>query len=471
MEARTPPHTSLDFGRGCPFQPLPYHSAPPHTTMIDPRQVHDTLRQHQLTDGFPFVMDLEKSQGSWIYDARSGKRYLDFFTCFASWPIGYNHPGTLEEKFRRDIELTGRNKPANSDLYTTHMAEFVHAFATKVTPSQFPYHFWVSGGALAVENALKVAFDWKAQKVGPQNCNDGNDLVILHFKAAFHGRSGYTMSLTNTVADKVALFPKFQWPRVHNPGIVFDLDGNIANDIEAEEARACQDIEAAFECYAGRIAAIILEPMQGEGGDVHFRPEFFQKLRQYADQHEALLIYDEVQTGFFGSGKPWLWQTKGVEPDVVAFGKKTQVCGLYAGKRVDEVPNNVFHRSSRINSTWGGNLVDMVRCHKFIDIILEEKLDQNIAARGEQMVQGLRAIAREKGGMENVRGVGSLVAFTLDSAETRDAMIQAMMERELLVLASGPKAIRFRLPLVVTADEVDTALERTSEALSTLVGA
>ncbi len=438
--------------------------------MIDPKKVHETLSRHQLADGFPFVMDLERSQGSWIYDSREDKRYLDFFTCFASWPVGYNHPGTLEDSFRREIELAGRNNPANSDLYTTQMADFVEAFATRVTPEGFPYNFWVAGGSLAVENAMKVAFDWKAHKVGVDNCNDGNDLVILHFKAAFHGRSGYTMSVTNTVHDKVALFPKFDWPRVHNPGIIFDLDGNIANDIEAEEARACEDIEAAFKKYKNRIAGILIEPMQGEGGDVHFRPEFFQKLRDFADQSEALLIFDEVQTGFFGSGKPWLWQTKGVAPDVVAFGKKTQVCGLYAGKRVDEVPENVFHKSSRINSTWGGNLVDMVRCRKFIDIILGEKLDENITKRGEQMVQGLRSIAREKGFVENVRGVGSLVAFTLDSPEMRDSMIQSMQERELLVLASGPQAIRFRLPLVVTEEEVNMALERTADALGALVG-
>ncbi|MCB9909319.1 MAG: L-lysine 6-transaminase [Planctomycetes bacterium] len=439
--------------------------------MIDPKAVHATLAKHQLADGFPFVMDLERSQGSWIYDSRANRRYLDFFTCFASWPIGYNHPGTLEESFRREIELAGRNNPANSDLYTTQMADFVEAFATQVTPAEYPYHFWVAGGALAVENALKVAFDWKAHKVGVDQVHDGNDLVILHFKAAFHGRSGYTMSLTNTVKDKVALFPKFDWPRVHNPGIVFDLDGNIANDIEAEEAKACAEIEAAFQKYPGRIAGILIEPMQGEGGDVHFRTEFLAKLRQYADQHEALLLFDEVQTGFFGSGKPWLWQIKGVAPDVVAFGKKTQVCGIYASKRVDEVPDNVFHHSSRINSTWGGNLVDMVRCRKFIEIILAEKLGDNVAARGEELIQGLRGIAREKGNISNVRGVGSLVAFTLDSPETRNAMIKAMRERELLVLPSGPQAIRFRLPLVVSAEEVNQALERTSEALSTLVGA
>jgi len=433
--------------------------------MIDAKNVHDTLRRHQLTDGYPFVMDLERSHGSWLHDAVTGDEYLDFFTCFASWPVGYNHPATMDPEFRAEIELVARNKPASSDLYTEHMARFVDAFATKATPEGFDHHFWISGGALAVENTLKVAFDWKAQKIGAEAADDGNALVILHFRQAFHGRSGYTMSLTNTVPDKIALFPKFDWPRVHSPAIEFDLEGGIANDIEAEEARACQEIEAAFAKYSGRVAGIILEPMQGEGGDNHFRTEFLQKLRDYADQNEALLIFDEVQTGFFGSGKPWLWQHSGVRPDVVAFGKKTQICGLYAGPRVDEIENNVFVRSSRINSTWGGNLVDMVRCRKFLEIITGDDLASNVAARGEQLVAGLRSIAKDKGSLSNVRGIGSLCAFTLESPEARDGMLKRLQEHKVLALASGEQAIRFRMPLIVSAGEIDTALERITDAL------
>jgi L-lysine 6-transaminase len=433
--------------------------------MINAKEVHATLRRHQLTDGYPFVIDLERSHGSWLHDAVTGEEHLDFFTCFASWPIGYNHPATLEADFQAEIGLVARHKPANSDLYTTQMAEFVEAFATQVTPEGFEHHFWVSGGALAVENAIKVAFDWKAHKMGVERAEDGNALVILHFRQAFHGRSGYTMSLTNTVPDKIALFPKFDWPRVHNPAVEFDLDGNICNDIEASEARAIQEIEAAFECYGDRVAAILLEPMQGEGGDNHFRTEFLQKLREYADDKEALLIYDEVQTGFFGSGKPWLWQHSGVRPDVVAFGKKSQVCGVYAGPRVDEVPENVFRRSSRINSTWGGNLVDMVRSRKFIEVITGEGLADNVAVRGAQLVEGLRGLARDKSGISNVRGVGSLVAFTLESPAARDAMLTRLGERKLLALASGEQAIRFRTPLVVTAEEIDTALGRIADAM------
>ena len=218
------------------------------------------------------------------------------------------------------------------------------------------------------------------------------------------------------------------------------------------------------------MAGILIEPMQGEGGDNHFRPEFLQKLRDYADEHEALLIFDEVQTGFFGSGKPWLWQHKGVAPDVVAFGKKTQICGIYAGHRVDEIEDNVFRMSSRINSTWGGNLVDMVRCRRFIEIIEAEGLAENIATVGERILRGLRAIARDSDAFGNVRGVGSLIAFTFDDTAARDRMLSALFERKMLALASGPHSVRFRLPLNLAADEADEMVSRVAACLPALTG-
>jgi L-lysine 6-transaminase len=434
--------------------------------MIPASQVHATLKRHMLADGMPIVFDLEKSRGPWLRDAITGEDYLDFFTCFASWPIGYNHPALFERDFLARLQAASVNNPSNADLYTTLQAEFVETFATQVTPAGFPHHFWVSGGALAVENALKTAFDWKARKIGIERLgDDGASLAVLHFKSAFHGRSGYTLSLTNTVPAKTALFPKFPWPRVHNPAIEFDLEGGIGNDVPAEEERAGREIEAAFEKHKDRIAAIIIEPMQGEGGDNHFRPEFLARLRKVADEKEALLVFDEVQTGFFGSGKPWMWQHHGVAPDVVAFGKKTQVCGIYASPRVDEVEDNVFRVPSRINSTWGGNLADMVRCRKFIEIIRGEKLAENVARQGERFVQGLRGLARERGGITNVRGIGSLVAFTLESPEARKRMLDTLRSKRLLALASGERAIRFRMPFVVSAAEIDAALERVVDAL------
>ena len=441
-------------------------TATPAVHGIAATSVHEVLRRHQLVDGYDVVLDLERSHGAWLYDARTESEFLDCFTCFASWPVGYNHPMLQTPEFLAKVRAVATANPANSDLYTREMAGFVEAFATRATPSGFPYHFWVAGGALAVENALKTAFDWKARKLGRTDFGaDVNDLVILHLRDAFHGRSGYTLSLTNTVPDKIGLFPKFDWPRVHNPTIEFGPDGEVANDIAAEEARACAEIEAAFAQHGDRIAAILLEPLQGEGGDNHFRPEFFRALRDYADSREALLIYDEVQTGFWGSGKPWLWQHHDVAPDIVAFGKKTQVCGIYCSERIDEVADNVFQMSGRINSTFGGNLTDMVRCHRFLDIIEAEGLGENAVVRGAELLAGLRALARETGGFSNVRGVGSLIAFTLPAAAERDALMASLAAQKVMALKSGSSSIRFRLPLVIAADEIVELLSRVRAAL------
>lgn len=434
--------------------------------MIGPDVVHQTLQKYQLADGLPIVLDLERSSGVWMHDARTGRRYLDAFSFFASWPMGYNHPKLMDPVFQAELLRAASTNVTNSDIYTTEMAGFVAAFGGRVTPPGFPHHFWVAGGALAVENALKTAFDWKARRLGRTAfTSEVEDLVVLHFRRAFHGRSGYTLSLTNTRPDKVGLFPKFRWPRVHNPAVVFDLDGGVANDIEAEEERAAAEIEAAFAAHPGRVAAIIIEPMQGEGGDNHFRGEFLARLRHFADEQEAMLIFDEVQTGFYGSGKAWWWQHSGVAPDVVAFGKKTQVCGIYASPRVDEVKDNVFSLPSRINSTWGGNLADMVRCRRFIEIIEEDGLADHVTAMGDRLLAGLRDIARRTGGFTSPRGRGSLVAVTLDAPEKRDRLLKEMYARELVLLPSGESSIRFRLPFVIAPAEIDEILDRVEASL------
>jgi len=436
---------------------------------VSPQDVHSVLRKYQLVDGYNLVVDLDKSHGVWIHDSASGNDYLDAFTCFASWPLGFNHPDLMDSTFNEAILRASRNKIANSDLYTTELAEFVDAFGSKVTPAGYPHHFWVSGGALAVENALKTAFDWKARKLGRTNFNDDvNDLVVLHFNQAFHGRSGYTMSLTNTLPDKVGLYPKFNWPRVSNPYCVFDNKGNVINDIDAAEAIACAEIEQAFDDHENKIAAIIIEPMQGEGGDNHFRNEFLEKLRKYADEREALLIFDEVQTGFYGSGKTWFWQHTTVQPDVVCFGKKTQTCGIYANRRVDEVAENVFERSSRINSTWGGNLVDMVRCSQFIKIIERDNIALQVTEVGDYVMQGLRSLAAETDTFSNIRGKGSLIAVTLPTPDQRATMLNTLMDECVMALPCGTQSVRFRLPLIMTTSDADELLNRTGNAVAAM---
>ncbi|HWQ07502.1 MAG TPA: aminotransferase class III-fold pyridoxal phosphate-dependent enzyme, partial [Holophaga sp.] len=131
---------------------------------VAPEDVFDVLQRHMLVDGFHLVMDLEKSHGSWIVDARDGRAYLDFYTFFATAPLGHNHPSLRDPEFVQRLGSIAVNKPANSDIYTTAFAEWVETFATHAAPAYLPYLFWIDGGTLAVENALKAAFDWKVRK-------------------------------------------------------------------------------------------------------------------------------------------------------------------------------------------------------------------------------------------------------------------------------------------------------------------
>jgi L-lysine 6-transaminase len=339
-----------------------------------------------------------------MHDAATGKEILDFYSYFASLPIGHNHPRlTEDEDFQRELRLAAMANPANSDIYSTTYAGFVQTFAQIAKPEAFKYLFFVAGGALAVENALKTAFDWKVRRNRAAGRGDLGT-KILHFREAFHGRSGYTMSLTNTDPVKTEAYPKFDWPRVINPKLEFPVTPTgLARVIEVEN-QSVREIEAAFRKHPHDIAAIIIEPIQGEGGDNHFRGAFLRKLRELADQNEALLIFDEVQTGLGITGKLWAFEHFDVTPDIVAFGKKTQVCGIMVTDRIDNVPDNVFHTPSRINSTWGGNLVDMVRGAKYLEIIRDEDLVANAAARGEELLDGLQRLCTSYPAITNVRG-------------------------------------------------------------------
>ncbi|MDT5096468.1 MAG: L-lysine 6-transaminase [Mycobacterium sp.] len=436
---------------------------------IGPADVREVLSRSILADGLDFVLDIERSTGSILVDARTGERYLDMFTFFASSALGMNHPALAgDEAFRAELAQAAVNKPSNSDVYSVPMARFVDTFARVLGDPALPHLFFVDGGALAVENALKVAFDWKSRHnearaiVSSSSSRAGSELgtKVLHLRGAFHGRSGYTLSLTNTDPNKVARFPKFDWPRIDAPYIRPDAD------MDAVEAESLRQARAAFEANPHDIACFIAEPIQGEGGDRHFRPRFFAAMRELCDEFDALLIFDEVQTGCGLTGTAWAYQQLGVAPDVVAFGKKTQVCGVMAGRRVDEVADNVFAVSSRINSTWGGNLVDMVRSRRILEVIEADGLMEHAAEAGRYLHARLEELAAEfPESVRDVRGRGLMRAFSLPSGEQRDDLIRKLWDRQVVMLASGADSVRFRPALIVSYAEIDEAVAAVREAL------
>ena len=437
--------------------------------MIDARNVHATIGKHMLADGMDQVIDLKKSHGSWLVDARDGKEYLDLFSMFASMPVGYNHPTLLENRER--IADAALNKPTNSDIYSTQMAEFVDTIGRIAQPDYLPYSFFVEGGALGVENALKTAFDWKVRK----NLAAGKDKKgskVIHFRECFHGRTGYTMSLTDSPDPRKTLyFPQFEWPRINNPKLHFPLTDEVLEHILKAEATAINQIKSAVAENPDDIASLIIEPIQGEGGDNHFRGEFLQELRALADEHEFMLIYDEVQTGVGITGKMWAHQlfNSSTRPDIICFGKKTQICGIFAGKRVDEVENNVFHESSRLNSTWGGNVVDMVRISLYLEIMEKEDLVNQAATNGDYLLAKLHDIQADFDGVvHNARGRGLFAAFDLLDGSTRDTLANLIISEGALILGSGKKSIRFRPHLNITREEIDLADEIIRRALARL---
>lgn len=432
---------------------------------IAPNEVHTTLAKHMLVDGFDLIIDLKRSQGAYVYDSRYNKRYLDFFTFFASGSVGLNHPKLTTPEFLEKLGYVAVNKVSNSDAYTVEMAEFVETFGRIAKPEYLPYAFFVDGGALAVENALKTAFDWKVRKNFIKGYTDERGRQVIHFRRAFHGRSGYTLSLTNTDPTKTNYFPKFRWPRIHNPAIEFPLKKeNLAHVLKAE-AVAIQQIKQAIINNPDDIAALIIEPIQCEGGDNHFRKEFFTQLRTICDESDILLLFDEVQTGVGITGKMWAHEHF-VKPDLMAFGKKTQICGFLCSRRIDDVLENVFHKPSRINSTFGGNLVDMVRFQRILEIIHEEKLVENASTVGTHLLAKLEGLQEEFPGLvSNARGRGLLCAVDLDTAQSRDQLRSKAYDDGLILIGCGDRSIRFRPPLNITKSEIDEGLSIIRQAL------
>src|SRR3989440_685312 len=417
------------------------------------------LEKHVLMDGFKIVIDLEKSRSSYLYDETTNRRLIDLYGFFGSLTIGFNHPYFDQPAVKEDLLRAAKFKVANADFLPEGYGDLVETFARVAGCPPLDRYLFIEGGALAIETTLKAAMDWKVRKnMAAGRGERGTE--ILHFRHAFHGRSGYTMSLTNTDPRKTDLFAKFNWPRVSNPAIDFSLPENEREgDVIEREKKSEAEIRKFIHERGTDIAAIIIEPIQGEGGDNHFRGEWLRKLREICDESDILLIFDEVQTGLCTTGRTWCCQHFNVQPDLLAFGKKVQVCGVMAGPRLDEVKDNAFRLPSRLNSTWGGNFTDMVRSTHYLRVIEKENLAANAEKVGAYFLEQLLDWQRGCDLVSAVRGRGLFIAFDLPDSKTRDDFWRKLFDAGLLVLKSGEHSIRFRPALDITKEVVEEAME------------
>ncbi|MDX1511220.1 MAG: L-lysine 6-transaminase [Nitriliruptorales bacterium] len=434
-------------------------------TDVRPDNALEVIHRHLPPGRMDLVLDMDKSHGATLVDARDGTEYLDLFSFFASNALGMNHPRFTSEV----VERLGRlavNKPSNSDIPTVEMAQFTAVFDEVLGVEGLPYRFFIEGGALGVENALKAAFDWKSRHNEAHGRDPGLGTQVMHLTRAFHGRTGYTLSLTNTEPVKTDRFTQFSWPRINVPALKFPLDDHADRNDDADERALAQAAEA-FVRHKHDIACFIAEPIQSEGGDNHLSAGFLQGMQDLCRKHDALFVIDEVQTGVGMSGTAWCFQQLGIEPDLVAFGKKTHVCGVLGGGRIDEVDDHVWKVAGRLNSTFGGNFLDMVRATTILEVIRDENLIERAATVGAGLLRDLESLGSRHDRVTNVRGRGLLCAFDLPDDTTRDAVIsRAREEHRVLLLGCGERSIRLRPALTIGEDELARGLEALDAVLS-----
>jgi L-lysine 6-transaminase len=428
--------------------------------------------------------DLWNSHGSYLRDS-SGTEYLDMCCFFSSSPIRYDHPRMRDPSFMEKIAKVAICRTSLGDFWIEEMADFIDIFREIATPAYMHHFFFIDGGSLAVENAMKAAFDWKVRlnikngkiKNDPQEENQPLGTKIIYFENSFHGRSGYTLSMTHTSDPrKYKYFPKFDWFKAEAPVYHFNNDGRIINqtEVQQQQKESLDSIQTHLQNHGDDIAAIVIEPIQCEGGDRHIPIPFFAGLRQLADRFNVLLIFDEVQTGFGATGKMWGHEHFGKDalPDLIAFSKKSQVGGIMANyDKFSIIKENVFGNDpackSRLNSTWGGNPVDMVRAARFLTIIQEENLLENAQKVGAILLNGIQDLCRRFSNfITNPRGRGLIIGFDAVSEKyDKLALWSAFKDEKLLCLVCGQKTVRLRPHLDLTQEEARDVLQRMTRAL------
>ncbi|KAJ2015806.1 hypothetical protein GGI14_004044 [Coemansia sp. S680] len=432
----------------------------------------------QDTRAVVFAGDYQKSVGNYIVDA-DGNYLLDLYCQIASIPVGYNNAALLKAAQSPEMASTLANRPALGVYPPKDWSSTLEQAYMRVKPKGLDMVFTTAHGSDANELAYKAAFmhyakTWRggtegfsAQEISSVMDNvppGAPDVAILSFTAGFHGRTFGALSTTRSKAIHKLDIPAFRWPRAPFPQLRYPLD-KYSEENAAEESRCLAETERILHDNPMPIAAIIVEPVQSEGGDRHASPQFFQGLRSITKKHDVLMIVDEVQTGCGATGTFWAHEQWGLEtpPDMVTFSKKMQTAGFYHTR--DMVPDQPY----RNFNTWLGDPSRALMTRAIVDEVLERNLVEQARDTGAYLKSHLEPLAiRYFRVFNSVRGEGTFLAFDCTSAELRTELLHLMRMEGVNMGGSGDVAVRFRPMLTLTKAHVNVFITRFESVLNKL---
>lgn len=419
-----------------------------------------------------FYQDAKRSLGNYAVDV-DGNTLLDVYGHIAALPLGYNHPDLLHAWRSGRFDWCAGWRPSLGVAAPPEWVDIV-ASLMRVAPAGMAHVCTVTTGSEAVENALKTAFIAYAtrRRGGPPTAAEAesvmtnaqesaNRLKAISFGGAFHGRTHGALSATRSKPIHKLDIPAFDWPVCEFPTNRFPLT-EFATENAAAEARSLEQVAACFAANPGEIAAIIVEPVQGEGGDRHASPAFFRGLRALATENGAYLIIDEVQTGVGATGSMWAHESWGFEADIMTFSKKMQLGGFYFRKEL--MPDQPL----RIFNTWLGDPIRAAQAEVILDVVERDGLVACTAEVGRQMVAELSALAgRFPALLSQARGRGTYAAIDVCDTASRTRVLDAAQRNGLEIGGSGDRTIRFRPALVFGPRHLAEMLNRLESACQT----
>ena len=381
---------------------------------------------------FNIKVDFEKSQGSYLYDNNTRRAYLDFFGMYASLPLGYNHEIFQNSEFHNEVCKCAHIKVTNCEFVSNETEEFDRVFSEYSSRGKFSNFHYCSTGALAVEAAIKTSLHYKEYK----------SLNILSFKNSFHGVNSYGGFITDRFFSSKKRLAGL--PEIFSTKCDYDLEqveGHLAND-------------------SNPVTCVMVEPIQCTAGDIHHDAEFFGKMRELCDKYDVPLIFDEIQVGFGSTGKLWYFEHLDIIPDMVLFGKKTQVSGLMTVEKY----NGIFDREhvDRLEVTWNSDTLDMIRSKYIIHAYEKYNILDNVTARGSEIVERLSQIPTISG----LRSKGLIIGFDLKDTETRNRFMKRLYDKGMICNSTGQRSIRLRPNLALSSEDAIYGCQLIEESLN-----